>query len=66
MCVGAIDKRQLNLSHIEQFPIITPPLEMQEQYATMIESIDMRKADIETAIKELQMLLDSRMDYWFN
>lgn len=66
VCVGAIDKRQLNLTHIEQFPIITPPLELQERFVAQIELIEKQKEAIEASIVELQTLLDSRMDYWFN
>lgn len=32
VCVGGIDKRQLNKEHIENFPIIVPPLNLQNQY----------------------------------
>ena len=66
VCVGAIDKRQLNLTHIEQFPIITPPLELQERFVDQIELIEKQKETIEASIVELQTFLDSRMDYWFN
>lgn len=66
VCVGAIDKRQLNLTHIEHFPIINPPLELQENYVNQIESIEAQKTKVEATIAELQTLLDSRMDFWFN
>lgn len=42
------------------------PLAIQEQFATLIEAIETQKAIIEKSISELQTLLDSRMDYWFN
>lgn len=42
------------------------PLAIQEQFATLIEAIETQKAIIEKSIAELQTLLDSRMDYWFN
>lgn len=66
VCVGAIDKRQLNLSHIEQFPIIMPPITLQKQFVAQVERIEAQKKAVEAAIDELQTLLDSRMDYWFN
>lgn len=66
VCVGAIDKRQLNLTHIQQFPIILPPLELQRKYVRSIEAIERQKVIIEETIKKMQTLLDSRMDYWFN
>lgn len=66
VCVGAIDKRQLNLSHIEQFPIIMPPITLQKQFVAQVERIEAQKKAVEAAIAELQTLLNSRMDYWFN
>ena len=66
VCVGAIDKRQLNLTHIQQFPIILPPLKIQKNYVKSIEAIEKQKATVEETIKKMQTLLDSRMDYWFN
>lgn len=66
VCVGAIDKRQLNLSHIQQFPIILPPIEIQKRYVKCIEAIERQQATVEETMKKMQTLLDSRMDYWFN
>lgn len=66
VCVGAIDKRQLNLTHIEDFPIITPPIEMQQKFVQQIEAIEAEKKQVEETMAEVQTLLNSRMDYWFN
>lgn len=43
-----------------------PPLELQEKFAERIEQIEAQKKVVESTIAELQTLLDSRMDYWFN
>ena len=43
-----------------------PPLELQEKFAARIEQIEEQKKSVEQTIAELQTLLDSRMDYWFN
>lgn len=40
VCVGGIDKRQLNQNHIYDFPIIIPPLELQNQFASFVQEID--------------------------
>ncbi|MCM1491338.1 MAG: restriction endonuclease subunit S [Muribaculum sp.] len=58
--------RMANLTFIRNLPLILPPLRLQEQFAAKVESIESRKANIEATVKELQILLDSRMDYWFN
>ena len=47
-----------------QIPV--PPLELQEKFAERIEQIDAQKKAVEETIANLQTLLDSRMDYWFN
>jgi len=46
VCVGGIDKRQLNKEHIQDFPIILPPLHLQEAFAKKIELIHQLKAQI--------------------
>ena len=51
---------------IEKIPIYLPPLELQEKFAERIEQIEAQKKTVENTIAELQTLLDSRMDYWFN
>lgn len=44
----------------------TPPLELQEIFASRIERIEKQKKTVEATIAELQTLLNSRMDYWYN
>ena len=36
VCVGGIDKRQLNKDHIENFPIISPSLNLQKKFISKI------------------------------
>lgn len=43
-----------------------PPRALQQQFAAQVEAIEAQKGTIEKSITELQTLLDSRMDYWFN
>lgn len=43
-----------------------PPFSLQEKFAERIEQIEAQKKAVESTIAELQTLLDSRMDYWFN
>ena len=59
---------QPNISQaiIKSTYIPVPPLALQEQFATRIEQIEEQKKAVEQTIAELQTLLDSRMDYWFN
>ena len=64
-CVGGIDKRQLNKNHIEDFPIILPPLPLQRLFAQRIEQIEREKSEVQKSIQDLETLLASRMQYWF-
>ncbi len=50
----------------ESISIPVPPLELQKKFAERIEQIDAQKKAVEETITNLQTLLDSRMDYWFN
>ena len=63
---GGIDKRALNNSQLKAFPIFLPPLELQKKFAARIEQIKQQKKCLEETIENMQTLLNSRMDYWFN
>ena len=56
----------INCGIIASVPLILPPFEIQSEFAERIEAIEGQKHEIEVSICELQTLLDSRMDYWFN
>lgn len=43
VCVGGIDKRQINLDQVEDFPIILPPVKLQEQFADFVYQVDKSK-----------------------
>ena len=43
VCVGGIDKRQLNKEHIEDFPIICPPSDMVDDYVAFVQQVDKSK-----------------------
>ena len=43
VCVGGIDKRQLNKEHIENFPIIQPPMELQNKFSDIVQVIESQK-----------------------
>ena len=56
----------LNSDIVRGVKIPVPPLAHQEKFAERIEQIEAQKKAVEQTIAELQTLLDSRMDYWFN
>ena len=65
VCVGGIDKRQINKEQVDDFPIILPPLSLQQSFAAKIESIEKQKAAIGKSIEETQKLFDYTMDKYF-
>ena len=65
VCVGGIDKRQINLDQVEDFPIILPPIELQEQFATFVEQTDKSKLAVQKGLQELEILKKSLMQQYF-
>ncbi|MDD6132233.1 MAG: restriction endonuclease subunit S [Bacteroidales bacterium] len=57
---------KFNKTNLKELYILLPPLALQEKFAARIEQIEEQKKAVEQTIAELQTLLDSRMDYWFN
>ena len=54
VCVGGIDKRQLNKEHIEDFPIICPPPDMVDDYVAFVEQVNKSKfANIVSVFKRI-------------
>lgn len=65
VCVGGIDKRQLNKEHIEDFPIICPTEDMVNKYIAFVDQVDKSKVAVQKALDETQMLFDSLMQKYF-
>ena len=51
---------------MEQYQLPLPPLSLQQDFAKKIELIEQQKAQISSTIKDLETLLASRMQYWFD
>ena len=63
--------RGCNISNVNQkilnsTDIIIPPLSKQELFIQRIELIVQQKAEVQRTIKDLETLLASRMQYWFD
>ncbi|MCW6109219.1 restriction endonuclease subunit S [Clostridium sporogenes] len=65
VCVGGIDKRQINKDHLEEFPIIYPPIELQNQFADFVKQVDNLKLKMESSLKELEDNFNSLMQRAF-
>ena len=51
---------------IAKFGVILPPLPLQQSFAHKIEQIERQKASVQKTISDLEMLLASRMQHWFD
>lgn len=60
-------KGQTNLrkGDVEKLPIPLPPLSLQRLFAQRIEQIEREKSEVQKSIQDLETLLVSRMQYWF-
>ncbi len=56
----------LSFSSLKNFKVFIPPLALQQQFAEKIEAIEQQKERIRQSLAEVQLLFDSRMDYYFN
>ena len=65
VCVGGIDKRQINVDQVEEFPIIVPPYEMQSAFAEFRAQVDKSKVVVQKALDGAQLLFDSLMQQYF-
>lgn len=64
--IKGIGVPNLHLGEIKKTNIIVPPLTLQQDFASKIESIEKQKELISQSIKETETLFNSRMDYYFN
>lgn len=56
---------QLNNCDINPLRIPLPPLSLQHLFAQCIEQIEREKSEVQKSIQDLETLLASRMQYWF-
>ena len=61
-----ITLKQINMADFRKTPVILPPLPIQQLFAQRIELIEKQKAEIQSTIADLETLLASRMQYWFD
>ena len=65
VCVGGIDKRQINLDQVEDFPIILPPVQMQQRFVDFVAQVDKSKLAVQQSLNELETLKKSLMQQYF-
>ena len=55
----------LNVTKLKSLKVILPPLPLQQEFSSLISQIERLKAEVSNAIADLETLLASRMQYWF-
>ena len=66
VCVGGIDKRQLNKEHIENFPIIQPPMELQNKFSDIVQVIESQKPKLVEQLELAENLFRTLQNQAFN
>ena len=57
---------RVSMDILRAFPVILPPLSLQQLFSQKIEAIEKQKALIKQSITETEELFNSRMDYYFS
>ena len=57
--------KQINMKDVRDIPLCLPPLPLQRLFAPRIEQIEQEKSEVQKSIQDLETLLASRMQYWF-
>ena len=65
MKIGKGDFKMANQAFIKSLPILSPPLPLQHLFAQRIEQIERQKSAVQKSITDLEALLASRMQHWF-
>lgn len=60
-----IAQKTVGLNSIRKFSCILPPLPLQQLFAQRIEQIEREKSEVQKSIQDLETLLASRTQYWF-
>lgn len=63
--IHGIKVMEIKASDIGKIDILLPPLDLQQSFAKKIEAIEKQKELINQSIKEVQLLFDAKMDYYF-
>ena len=56
----------VNIKDFKKFTVPLPPLPLQQLFAQRIKLIEKQKAEVQRTIADLETLLASRMQYWFD
>lgn len=63
---NAVGQPKYNKTELKKLSVLVPPLALQQEFAAKVDAIESAKAEINAQIAEMQTLLASRMDYYFD
>lgn len=55
----------INMKQLRALPVLIPPIELQNQFADFVVSVDKSKSKIQKSLQETQLLFDSLMQKYF-
>lgn len=58
--------KEISKKIVEEFPLILPPLPLQQQFAERVEAIERQKELLQAQLAEAQTLMAERMQYYFD
>lgn len=64
-CKRVAGQDGIQMDKLKEFPFPYPPIELQNEFAEFVKLIDKSKFIVQQQIKDLQELLDSKMDEYF-
>lgn len=62
----AVNQSSISIGDLKKIIVNIPPIALQQEFAAKIAAIEKQKELIKKSIKEVENLLNSRMDYYFN
>lgn len=61
-----VAQKTVSLSSLRKFPLILPPLALQQQFASKVEAIEKQKEQIRLQLADAETLMAERMQYYFS
>nr|WP_285860387.1 MULTISPECIES: restriction endonuclease subunit S [Paenibacillus] len=62
----AVNQSSINQPDVLSFTVLSPPIQLQNQFATIVTKIEEQKALVKQSIQETQTLFDSLMSQYFD
>ena len=64
-CINGAVTKTITKTELKKIPVMLPPIELQNQFADFVTSIDKSKSKIQKSLEETQLLFDSLMQKYF-